>query len=252
MRKIISALMFLPAIALGQTDRETNLKILEDANNVSYWGGLSQAFASNQDQELSWYKGKAFELDKDFAITLCDASLCYILGSGNFTVAVKQQEGDYKGRKLQGQFVRVVGTDVYGTLVIERLTTDKKKIVKQSAKQPITAPAPVPTPVSIKQEYPDLAAHFDELIKSRASEGWSRPPSARQEMVVELQISIRPDGTVTSVDIAKTSGDLAFDKSAVAAVKNIGRLNEMQEMKPSDTNRFKSFRMQFTPEELTL
>ena len=164
-------------------------------------------------------------------------------------VAVKQQEGDFNGRKLQGQFVRVVGTDMYGTLVIERLTTNKK-IVKQPVRQPNTAP--IPTPISIKLQYPDLAAHFDELIKSRASEGWSRPPSVRQEMVVELQISISPDGTVTSVDIAKTSGDLAFDKSAVAAVKNIGRLTEMQEMKPIDTLKYRSFQMTFTPEDLAL
>lgn len=252
MRKFMSALMLLPAIALGQTDREANLKALEDANNVSYWGGLSKAYASNQNQELNWFKNKAFELDKEFAITACGDGLCYILGgSDNLRVAVKQQEGDFNGRKLQGQLVRVVGTDVYGTLVIERLTTNKK-VVKQPVKQPTTAPTPVPTPVSIKQQYPDLATHFDELLKSRVSEGWSRPPSARPEMVVELQISISPDGTVTSVDVAKSSGDLAFDKSVVAAVKNIGRLTEMQEMKPSDTNRFKSFRAQFTPEELTL
>jgi colicin import membrane protein len=57
---------------------------------------------------------------------------------------------------------------------------------------------------------------------------------------------------VTSVGVAKTSGDLAFDKSAVAAVRNVGRLNEMQEMKPSEINRFKSFKMKFTPEDLTL
>lgn len=251
MRKFMSALMLLPAIALGQTDREANLKALEDAYNVSYWGVLSRAFASNQNQELNWFKNKAFELDKDFAITLCDASLCYILGSGNFTVAVKQQEGDYKGRKLRGQFVRVVGTDVYGTLVIERLTTDKKKIVKQPAKQPVAAPASVPTPLSNKEEYPDLAAHFDELIKSRASEGWTRPPSVRQGMVVELEIGISLDGTVTSVDVAKTSGDLAFDKSAVAAVKNIGILTEMQEMKPADKIKYRLFEMSFTPADLT-
>jgi len=248
MRKFISALMLLPAIALGQNYSETNLKALADANNVSYWGGLSRAFASNQNQELNWFKNKAFELDKEFAITACGDGLCYIWeSSGRLRVAVKQQEGDFNGRKLQGQLVRVVGTDMYGTLVIERLTTNKK-VVKQPVKQPTTAP----TPVSIKQQYPDLAAHFDELIKSRASEGWSRPPSARQEMVVELQISISPDGTVTSVDISKTSGDLAFDKSAVAAVKNIGRLTEMQEMKPMEISQFKSFKMKFTPEDLTL
>lgn len=248
MRKVILTLIFLPAIALGQNYSEANLKALEDANDVIYLGGLSRAFASNQNQELNWFKNKAFELDKEFAITACGDGLCYIWeSSGRLRVAVKQQEGDFNGRKLQGQLVRVVGTDMYGTLVIERLTTNKK-VVKQPVKQPTTAP----TPVSIKQQYPDLAAHFDELIKSRASEGWSRPPSARQEMVVELQISISPDGTVTSVDIAKTSGDLAFDKSAVAAVKNIGRLTEMQEMKPMEISQFKSFKMKFTPEDLTL
>lgn len=248
MRKVILTLIFLPAIALGQNYSEANLKALEDANGVIYWGGLSRAFASNQNQELNWFKNKAFELDKEFAITACGDGLCYIWeSSGRLRIAVKQQEGDFNGRKLQGQLVRVVGTDMYGTLVIERLTTNKK-VVKQPVKQPTTAP----TPVSIKQQYPDLAAHFDELIKSRASEGWSRPPSARQEMVVELQISISPDGTVTSVDIAKTSGDLAFDKSAVAAVKNIGRLTEMQEMKPMEISQFKSFKMKFTPEDLTL
>lgn len=248
MRKVILTLIFLPAIALGQNYSEANFKALEDANGVIYWGGLSRAFASNQNQELNWLKNKAFELDKEFAITACGDGLCYIWeSSGRLRVAVKQQEGDFNGRKLQGQLVRVVGTDMYGTLVIERLTTNKK-VVKQPVKQPTTAP----TPVSIKQQYPDLAAHFDELIKSRASEGWSRPPSARQEMVVELQISISPDGTVTSVDIAKTSGDLAFDRSAVAAVKNIGRLTEMQEMKPMEISQFKSFKMKFTPEDLTL
>lgn len=252
MRKIISALMFLPTIALGQNYSETNLKALEDANNVSYWGGLSRAFASNQNQDLSWFKNKAFELDKEFAISMCGDGLCYIWeSSGRLRVAVKQEQGDFNGRKLQGQFVRVVGTDSYGTLVVERLST-QKKIVKQPAKLLTTAPVPAPPPVSIKQEYPDLAAHFDELIKARASEGWARPPSARQGMVVELEISINPDGTVTSVGVAKTSGDLAFDKSAVAAVRNVGRLNEMQEMKPSEINRFKSFKMKFTPEDLTL
>jgi len=98
----------------------------------------------------------------------------------------------------------------------------------------------------------DMGAHFDELIKARSAEGWTRPPSARKGMVVELEIGMTPDGSVKSVTIAKTSGDEPFDTSAVAAVKNIGRLIEMQEMKPSDTNRYQSFRMKFTPEDLAL
>jgi colicin import membrane protein len=98
----------------------------------------------------------------------------------------------------------------------------------------------------------DMGARFDELIKARSAEGWTRPPSARKGMVVELEIGIKPDGTLRSVRIAKSSGDEPFDTSAVAAVKNIGRLAEMQGMKPEDIARYRLFRMLFTPEDLSL
>lgn len=98
----------------------------------------------------------------------------------------------------------------------------------------------------------DMGANFDELIKARSAEGWTRPPSVRKEMVVELEIGMAQDGTVRSVNIAKTSGDEPFDRSAVAAVKNIGRLAEMQGMKPEDIARYRLFRMLFTPDDLSL
>ncbi|MCX4219741.1 MULTISPECIES: cell envelope integrity protein TolA [unclassified Pseudomonas] len=98
----------------------------------------------------------------------------------------------------------------------------------------------------------EVAGSFDDLIRARAAEGWARPPSARKGMTVVLQIGMLPDGTVTSVSVAKSSGDGPFDASAVAAVKNIGRLTEMQGMKPSDFAPYRSFKMTFTPEDLAL
>ncbi len=98
----------------------------------------------------------------------------------------------------------------------------------------------------------ETAGNFDDLIRSRAAEGWARPPSARKGMTVVLQIGMLPDGTVTSVTVAKSSGDGPFDSSAVAAVKNIGRLTEMQGLKPSDFAPYRSFKMTFTPEDLAL
>ncbi|GFM52207.1 cell envelope integrity protein TolA [Pseudomonas capsici] len=98
----------------------------------------------------------------------------------------------------------------------------------------------------------EVAGNFDDLIRVRASEGWARPPSARKGMAVVLQIGMLPDGTVTSVTIAKSSGDGPFDSSAVAAVKNIGRLTEMQGLKPADFAPYRSFKMTFTPEDLAL
>ncbi|MGE8042968.1 cell envelope integrity protein TolA [Pseudomonas monteilii] len=97
-----------------------------------------------------------------------------------------------------------------------------------------------------------VAGDFDDLIRMRASEGWARPPSARKGMAVVLQINMLPDGTVTNVSVARSSGDGPFDSSAVAAVKNIGRLTEMQGLKPNDFNPYRSFKMTFTPEDLAL
>ncbi|MEE4921409.1 cell envelope integrity protein TolA [Pseudomonas alliivorans] len=98
----------------------------------------------------------------------------------------------------------------------------------------------------------ETAGSFDDLIRVRASEGWSRPPSARNNMSVTLQIGMLPDGTIASVSIAKSSGDGPFDNSAVAAVKNIGRLTEMQGLKPADFAPYRSFKMTFTPGDLAL
>lgn len=69
---------------------------------------------------------------------------------------------------------------------------------------------------------------------------------------VTLQIGMLPDGTIASVSIAKSSGDGPFDSSAVAAVKNIGRLTEMQGLKPADFAPYRSFKMTFTPGDLAL
>ncbi|MCQ4264879.1 cell envelope integrity protein TolA [Stutzerimonas stutzeri] len=97
-----------------------------------------------------------------------------------------------------------------------------------------------------------VAGDFDDLIRLRAAEGWSRPPSARNNMTVQLQVNMLPDGTIANVSVYRSSGDAPFDNSAVAAVKNIGRLTEMQGLSPQDFQPYRSFKMTFTPEDLAL
>ncbi|SDH96141.1 cell envelope integrity protein TolA [Pseudomonas panipatensis] len=96
----------------------------------------------------------------------------------------------------------------------------------------------------------EVAGNFDDLIRSRVSEGWSRPPSARKGMSVTVQISMLPDGTITNATVVHSSGDKPFDNSAVSAVKNVGRITEMQGLSPKDFNPYRSFKMTFTPEDL--
>ena len=97
-----------------------------------------------------------------------------------------------------------------------------------------------------------VAGNFDDLIRLRAAEGWTRPQSARNNMTVQLQVNMLPDGTITNVSVSRSSGDVPFDNSAVAAVKNIGRLTEMQGLSPQEFQPYRSFKMTFTPEDLAL
>ncbi|MBK3868016.1 cell envelope integrity protein TolA [Pseudomonas stutzeri] len=97
-----------------------------------------------------------------------------------------------------------------------------------------------------------VSGNFDDLIRLRAAEGWTRPPSARNNMTVQLQVNMLPDGTITNVGVSRSSGDVPFDNSAVAAVKNIGRLTEMQGLSPQEFQPYRSFKMTFTPEDLAL
>ena len=94
--------------------------------------------------------------------------------------------------------------------------------------------------------------NIDDLLRLRAAQGWNRPPSARSGMSVKLRVTMLPDGTITSVSVETHSGDVPYDNSAVAAVRNIGRISEVQSLRPSEYARYRSFTMTFTPEDLAL
>ncbi|ADE13392.1 protein TolA [Nitrosococcus halophilus Nc 4] len=59
---------------------------------------------------------------------------------------------------------------------------------------------------------------FETQIQQRVGRYWTRPPSARDNLEVVLQVEMLPDGEVRNVKVVKTSGDRAFDRSAEAAV----------------------------------
>lgn len=96
------------------------------------------------------------------------------------------------------------------------------------------------------------SASIGDLIKARASESWSRPASARRDMTAMVQIGMAADGAITSVDITRSSGDAPYDHSVIAAIRNIGRLNEVQRMNPNDIKAYRSFNITFTPDDLAL
>ncbi len=98
-----------------------------------------------------------------------------------------------------------------------------------------------------------VAGNLDDLIIRLVSEQWVRPPSARNGMAVTVLIEMLPDGTITNASVIGSSGDPAFDASAVAAVRNVGRIREMQQLDSKTFNAlYRSRKAVFKPEDLSL
>jgi colicin import membrane protein len=101
-----------------------------------------------------------------------------------------------------------------------------------------------------------LVQSYAGLIKNAVERAWSRPPSARTGMQAVLAISMLPTGEIVDVSVVRSSGNDAFDRSAVNAVKKVGYFPELQElahMYPRQFDRnFRRFQLDFYPEDLRL
>lgn len=97
------------------------------------------------------------------------------------------------------------------------------------------------------------AQSYAAIIQQAVVAQWNRPASARNGMEVLLDIQLIPNGTVISVTVSKGSGNDAFDRSAVAAVKKAERFPELVNMDSAVFEQyFRHFRMRFNPEDLRL
>lgn len=92
-----------------------------------------------------------------------------------------------------------------------------------------------------------IAAIIRQAVVSR----WTRPPSARNGMVVVLAIVMVPTGDVVGVSVVSPSGDTAFDRSAISAVERAGRFPEVARLPRDEFERdFRRFQLIFRPEDL--
>ncbi|ABD81790.1 cell envelope integrity protein TolA [Saccharophagus degradans] len=103
----------------------------------------------------------------------------------------------------------------------------------------------------LEDSYATQAQSYAALIRQRVERSWSRPPSARNGMRCELSIQLVPSGRVIDVQISRSSGDAAFDRAALKAVKKIEAFPELQDMPIGLFEReFRNFKMVFQPEDL--
>lgn len=80
-----------------------------------------------------------------------------------------------------------------------------------------------------------VVGSIDDLIQRLVQENWTELGNPVPGTTVELMIQMLPDGTITNVTVSRSSGNAAFDTSAVNAAKNLGRIPEIQKL---DSNTF--------------
>ena len=88
-------------------------------------------------------------------------------------------------------------------------------------------------------------------IRATVINRWTRPPSARNGMVAVLSIQLVPTGEVVGVSVLQSSGNDAFDRSAMTAVERSARFPEVAKL---DNALFEAncrrFQLIFKPEDL--
>lgn len=66
-------------------------------------------------------------------------------------------------------------------------------------------------------------SRYASLIQQALTNQWRAPASAREGMKVELRLTLLPTGELQSVEVVESSGNRAFDNSALSAARAINR-----------------------------
>ncbi|PCK08452.1 MAG: protein TolA [Alteromonadaceae bacterium] len=103
------------------------------------------------------------------------------------------------------------------------------------------------------EEHEIEAQSYMAAFARRVGANFTPPPSARTGMTCVLDIQLVPTGRIVSVNMNTSSGDDAFDRAAVQAVKKVDVFPEVKEMTPAVFEEYyRRFTFIFNPQDLRL
>ena len=89
---------------------------------------------------------------------------------------------------------------------------------------------------------------FSNLIRDQVMMNWNQPSSAQKGMTVEILITLVPTGEIIQVNLNKSSGNQAFDNSALNAVQKVSKFENLDMGRKLFDNHFRKFTLVFNPE----
>ena len=89
---------------------------------------------------------------------------------------------------------------------------------------------------------------FSNLIRDQVIRNWKQPSSAQKGMTVEILITLVPTGEIIQVNLTKSSGNQAFDNSALNAVQKVSKFENLDMGRKLFDNHFRKFTLVFNPD----
>ena len=133
--------------------------------------------------------------------------------------------------------------------LIERLKREREKRFEEIRKQAFENAVGEELTAEMADAIQDLSQVYITGIYLAVVESWSRPPSARNDMSAVIQVELFPSGDLNSVGVIESSGNLAFDRSALNAVRRASPFNVPTDLDMFESS-FRTFRLNFSPKDL--
>ena len=91
--------------------------------------------------------------------------------------------------------------------------------------------------------------YFSSVIRDQIMSNWREPKSSRVGLKTEFIISLVPTGEVIDVSLTKSSGDKAFDQSALLAINKVNMFYDLEMPRKLFDENFRKFTVVFSPKE---
>lgn len=105
-----------------------------------------------------------------------------------------------------------------------------------------------PLAIAVKAE-PVTVGKVDALLAKRISESWVKPAGKIDDLSVAVEIRLGRSGNIADAKVLQSSGSKDFDASALAAIRAIGRIEEVSQLSEEDYQAAYAKRsILFTPE----
>ena len=96
--------------------------------------------------------------------------------------------------------------------------------------------------------YVEEISFFSNLIRDQVIMNWKQPSSVQKGMTAEILITLVPTGEIIQVNLTKSSGNQAFDNSALNADQKVSKFENLDMGRKLFDNHFRKFTLVFNPE----